>query len=112
MSRKHPIIAVTGSSGAGTSSVKAAFEALFEQSGIVPMLVDGDGFHRYSRREMARLTAETDRENGHFSLFGTQANLLKELEALLQTYGEQGYGSIRHYIHDQGQAQMSVLPIG
>jgi len=105
MSRKHPIIAVTGSSGAGTSSVKTAFEQLFQQCHITPMLVDGDGFHRYSRAEMSRLTAKADRENGRFSVFGVQANLLKELELLLQQYGERGYGSIRHYIHDEIQGQ-------
>lgn len=105
MSRKHPIIAITGSSGAGTSSVKTAFEQLFADCGIKPMLVDGDGFHRYSRTEMAQLTAETDRSSGHFSLFGLQANLLAELQTLLQQYGEQGYGAIRHYIHDEAQAQ-------
>lgn len=105
MSRKHPIVAVTGSSGAGTSSVKAAFEQLFLQSGITPMLVDGDGFHRYSRREMANLTAETDRENGHFSLFGVKANLLSELEKVLKDYSQQGYATIRHYIHDEFQAR-------
>ena len=68
MSRKHPIIAVAGSSGAGTSSVKTAFELIFENCGINPMLVDGDGFHRYSRVDMARLTAEADRNNGGFLL--------------------------------------------
>lgn len=105
MSQKHPIIAVTGSSGAGTSSVKTAFEQLFQQCGITPMLVDGDGFHRYGRAEMARLTAEADRNNSHFSVFGTEANLLKELEQLLQHYSQQGYGAIRHYVHDDDQAQ-------
>ncbi len=105
MSRKHPIIAVTGSSGAGTSSVKSTFERLFEECGITPMLVDGDGFHRYARAEMAKLTDKNDRDNGRFSLFGTEANLLKELEQLLQHYGEQGYGTIRHYVHDEEQAK-------
>lgn len=105
MSRKHPIIAVAGSSGAGTSSVKTAFELIFENCGINPMLVDGDGFHRYSRVEMARLTAEADRNNGRFSVFGTQANLLGELEILLKHYAQEGFGTIRHYLHDEAQAQ-------
>jgi len=105
MSRKHPVIAVTGSSGAGTSSVKTTFQRLFDECGIKPMLVDGDGFHRYARAEMTKLTAETDRGNGRFSLFGTEANLLKELEQLLQHYGEHGYGTIRHYVHDEEQAK-------
>jgi len=105
MSQKHPVIAITGSSGAGTSSVKTAFEQLFEHCGIKPMLVDGDGFHRYARTEMAKLTAKADRNNEHFSLFGMQANLLQELERLLRQYGEHGVGSIRHYVHDEAQAQ-------
>jgi len=112
MSRKHPIIAVTGSSGAGTSSVKSAFEQLFQQCDITAMLVDGDGFHRFARKEMARLVAETDRGKGRFSLFGTEANLLEELEQLLQHYGEQGSGSIRHYVHDDNQAQQYQTPPG
>lgn len=105
MSRKHPIIAVTGSSGAGTSAVKGTFERLFKGCGIKPMVVDGDGFHRYARAEMAKLTGESDRDNGRFSLFGTEANLLQELEQLLRHYAEHGYGTIRHYVHDEEQAK-------
>jgi len=105
MSQKHPIIAVTGSSGAGTSSVKTAFELLFERCNIKPMLVDGDGFHRYARAEMARLTAETDRKHGRFSLFGVEANLLDQLEQLLENYASRGYGITRHYLHDEIQAR-------
>lgn len=105
MSQKHPIIAITGSSGAGTSSVKSAFEQLFKDSGITPLLVDGDGFHRYSRKEMAHLTAQTDKGIGNVSLFGIQANLLKELEVVLNHYAEHGFATIRHYIHDEEQAR-------
>ena len=112
MTLNHPIIAVTGSSGAGTSSVKMAFEQLFQRCDIKAMIVDGDGFHRYGRIEMAQLTTETDRNNGHFSLLGTQANLLAEFEALLKQYGEKGYGSIRHYVHDEVQAKQYQKPPG
>ena len=35
MSKKHPVIAVTGSSGAGTTTVKRAFEHIFLREGIM-----------------------------------------------------------------------------
>ena len=41
MSRKHPIVAVTGSSGAGTTTVKNALSAIFERVGAnEPIPVD------------------------------------------------------------------------
>ena len=52
MSRLHPIISVTGSSGAGTSTVKHAFEAIFRRIGVMSAIVEGDSFHRYDRMSM------------------------------------------------------------
>ena len=52
MSKKHPVVAVTGSSGAGTTTVKRAFEHIFFRDGIKPAVIEGDSFHRYSRVEM------------------------------------------------------------
>ena len=34
MSKQHPIIAITGSSGAGTSTVRVAVEHIFRRDGI------------------------------------------------------------------------------
>ena len=101
MSRKHPILSITGSSGAGTTNVRAVFERLFQRLGIEnPALVDGDSFHRFGRAEMRRRVA-TAQENGtHFSHFSVEANLLEELEALFRQYGETGTGRARHYVHD------------
>ena len=42
MSKKHPIVAVTGSSGAGTSTVKRAFEHIFFRDGIKPAVIEGE----------------------------------------------------------------------
>ena len=36
MSKRHPVVAVTGSSGAGTSTVKRAFEHIFARESITP----------------------------------------------------------------------------
>ncbi|MGD8956521.1 MAG: phosphoribulokinase, partial [Chromatiaceae bacterium] len=44
MSKKHPVVAVTGSSGAGTTTVKRAFEHIFIREGINAAVVEGDSF--------------------------------------------------------------------
>lgn len=105
MSIKHPIIAVTGSSGAGTSSVKEAFAHMFRREGIVPAIIEGDSFHRYDRAEMKRLVAEAEKEGcRRFSHFGPEANLFPELEKLFKTYGETGTGQHRLYLHNEAEA--------
>jgi phosphoribulokinase len=105
MSAKHPIIAVTGSSGAGTTSVTRTFNWIFRREHINAVLVEGDSFHRYNRVEMKKAMAEaTARGDHHFSHFGPENNLFKELEELFQLYGETGRGKIRRYLHDDKEA--------
>ena len=106
MSTKHPIISVTGSSGAGTSSVKRTFEQIFRREGINATYIEGDAFHRYDRVAMKRAMAEAaDSGNPHFSHFGPDANLLEEIESIFRQYGETGTGRTRHYVHDLEQAE-------
>jgi phosphoribulokinase len=106
MSAKHPIIAVTGSSGAGTTSVTRTFNWIFRREKIHAALVEGDSFHRYDRAEMKTKLAEAAaRGNNHFSHFGPENNLFKELEDLFRTYGETGTGRVRHYLHDEKEAE-------
>ncbi len=105
MSQKHPIIAVTGSSGAGTTTVKRAFEHIFRREQITPVIVEGDSFHRYNRAEMreAMNKAETS-GNRNFSHFGPEANLFEDLEKTFQAYGETGKGKKRYYLHSDEEA--------
>lgn len=106
LSRKHPIIAVTGSSGAGTTTVKDSFEHLFRRQGIKPAMIEGDSFHRYTRADMRRRMAEAAHDRDRvFSHFGPDANLFYELEQLFKTYGETGSGRRRHYIHNDRDAK-------
>lgn len=106
MSLKHPVVAVTGSSGAGTTSVTRTFQEIFRREEITAAIVEGDSFHRYDRAEMALEMAEAERcANRHFSHFGPEANLLGELEALFRDYGETGVGLVRRYLHDEEQAK-------
>jgi phosphoribulokinase len=105
MSRKHPIVAVTGSSGAGTTAVHAAFESLLEAESFTAAFVEGDSFHKYERDEMRKLTDEWERTAGRaISHFGPEANLFEDLEALFREYGEHGSGTTRLYLHDEERA--------
>lgn len=105
MSTKHPIIAVTGSSGAGTTTVMRSFQHIFRREGIKAQIVEGDAFHRYDRKGMREAMKEAEAAgNRHFSHFGPEANLLAELETLFRTYGESGRGKVRKYLHDAEEA--------
>jgi phosphoribulokinase len=106
MSVKHPIISVTGSSGAGTTTVKATFERIFAREKIDAAWIEGDAFHRYDRLDMRRVMAEAEATgNDHFSHFGPEANLLPELEAVFKEYARSGTGQTRHYVHDDKEAE-------
>jgi len=105
MSRKHPIISVTGSSGAGTTSVMHTFEQIFRREGVNAAFVEGDSFHRYNRVAMKAALAEAQaRGDYRFSHFGAEANLFSELEELFRTYGETGTGKVRKYLHNDVEA--------
>lgn len=113
MSGKHPIISVTGSSGAGTTSVRRTFDDIFRREGINAAFITGDGFHRYNREEMERAIAEEEAKgNRDFSHFGEKANLLKELQSVFKSYGDIGAGRNRHYIHDEQEAAQHDTPVG
>lgn len=102
MSTKHPVIAITGSSGAGTTSVTRFFQNIFRREEINAAIVEGDSFHRYDRMAMKTKMEEfTAAGDNHFSHFGPEANLLAELEELFRVYGETGGGKRRYYVHDQ-----------
>ena len=105
MSAKHPIIAVTGSSGAGTSSITRTFQYIFHREGVNAAIMEGDSFHRYDRAGMkAAMVEVAGQGNNHFSHFGQDANLFRELEALFRGYGESGGGRIRKYLHNDEEA--------
>tara|TARA_R110002050_G_scaffold269917_2_gene412667 strand:+ start:216784 stop:217656 length:873 start_codon:yes stop_codon:yes gene_type:complete len=103
MSVSHPIIAVTGSSGAGTSTVKHAFEDIFRRGGIKPVVVEGDSFHRYNRTEMCEAVEAAEARGSALTHFSPEANCLDRLERLFQTYSETGKGEKRNYIHNDAE---------
>ncbi|MEU4811160.1 phosphoribulokinase [Nocardia fluminea] len=105
MSAKHPVVAITGSSGAGTTSVMRTFDSIFRREGIDAAYVEGDSFHKFDRAGMKEELARALSDGDHtFSHFGAEANLFEELEKLFRGYGETGTGRVRKYLHDKEEA--------
>lgn len=113
MSKKHPIISVTGSSGAGTTTIKNTFDQIFRREGIKAVSIEGDAFHRFDRAAMkAELERRTQAGDHTFSHFSLEANELKKLEEVMRAYGETGSGETRHYVHDDREAEKYGTPPG
>jgi phosphoribulokinase len=113
MSARHPIIAITGSSGAGTTSVKNIFDQIFRREQVRAVFIEGDAFHRYDRQAMKERMAEEERAgNGNFSHFSPEANILARLQEVFDEYGRRGRGQTRHYVHDEAEARIYGTPPG
>ena len=107
MSLRHPIIAITGSSGAGTTSVKRTFEQIFRREKINPVYIEGDSYHRWNRLDMREKMREAGAKgDNHYSHFGADANLFEELEKTFSDYAATGGGRTRYYIHDNDEAEL------
>src|SRR3954467_15917459 len=101
MSAKHPIIAITGPSGAGTTSVTHTFENIFRREEVSAAIVEGDSFHRYDRVAMKAAMAQAEADSRPlFSHFGEDANLFEQLREMFCSYAESGTGSYRKYFHN------------
>ncbi|OOY36163.1 phosphoribulokinase [Solemya velum gill symbiont] len=104
MSREHPIIAVTGSSGAGSSSITRAFEHIFRRERVKAVYIQGSAFHRYTRAEMQEELLRAKQEGRSLTHFGPEGNHLDKLESLLFQYAVTGTGVYRYYLHSKEHA--------
>jgi phosphoribulokinase len=105
MSEKHPVVAITGSSGAGTTTVKTAFEHIFTRENITPLVIEGDSFHMYDRAAMKEnIKREEANGNRFFSHFGPGANHFDKIAETFKTYGETGQCQRRYYLHSDDEA--------
>ena len=113
MSERHPIVAITGSSGAGTSTVQRTFEEVFRREGVTAAVIEGDSFHAYDRKTMREKLAAREGSTGcQLSHFGPEANLFGELENLFRSYAESGGGRRRKYLHSLEEAEHYQQPPG
>jgi phosphoribulokinase len=112
ISAKHPVVAITGSSGAGTTTVMHTFQQIFRREQILAAIVEGDAFHRYDRAETIVKLKQARQQGEYLTHFGPKLNLFEELEALFRTYGETGRGRIRKYLHSEQEAAAYNQPAG
>jgi len=106
MSVKHPVISITGSSGAGTSTAKIALEHIFRREKVTPAVVEGDCFHRFDRYEFREKAKEFEAAGKRLSHFSDEANLFDKIAELFKAYGEAGKGLARTYVHDDEEAKI------
>ena len=112
MSQQHPIVAVTGSAGAGTTTVRHAFSDIFRRQGISAQFVKGDSFYRYGLAEMEQRVTESSQRGRPISYFGPEANHFDKLENLFQQYAKSGGGEWRCYVRDDADAKRLGLAVG
>ncbi|MEZ8142480.1 phosphoribulokinase [Enterovibrio norvegicus FF-33] len=112
MSVKHPIVAVTGSSGAGTSTVKNAMEQIFRRNHFDAAVIEGDSYHRYDRVEMRERLKRAYEKGKNLSHFGSDGNDFVELEKTFKAYSESGTALRRYYIHNEEEALLHSQKVG
>lgn len=112
MSELHPIIAVTGSSGAGTSTAQQAFQRIFDALDVRAAYVQGDSFHAYNRERMRAMLERARIRGENFSHFGPGANLFDKLEKLFRDYGARGTGMVRRYLHTEEEGRQAEQAVG
>jgi phosphoribulokinase len=112
VSKHFPIVAVTGSTGAGTSAIRPLFAGLFEELSLNAVFVEGDSFHAYDREQMRQAMERARIRGENFSHFGPTANHLDRLETLFREYGKRGGGQIRRYLHTESEAAAHGQSIG
>ena len=106
MSIKYPVVAITGSSGSGTTTVRQSFQHIFTREKIDATVIEGDSYHKYERAEMDTLIKQRDLvSDSNFSHFGPEANILGELAKTFEQFGQTGKCKTRKYIHtdDEGR---------
>ena len=106
MSKKFPIIAITGSSGSGTTTVRQSFQHIFKREKINATVIEGDSYHKYERAEMDDLIKKHDKiPDSNFSHFGPEANILGELANTFEAFGKTGQCKTRKYIHTEDEGR-------
>lgn len=112
MSKRFPIVAATGSSGAGTTTVKLAFEHIFSHLGVNATYVEGDSYHRYDRKGTKEMEKSSAIRGENFSHFGPAANDFEKLEETFRQFSGNGTGCTRHYVHSEEEAERFQVPPG
>jgi len=111
MSEHHPIIAVTGASGAGTTVVQQAFKEIFFRQKINAAFIQGDGFLRYCDIESEKHISQNLAQGRHISCYGPDLNDFDKLQSCFKQYSESGTCDMRHKVSEENQKHFDV-PVG
>ena len=111
MSVKHPIIAVTGASGAGTTVVQQAFKEIFHRQGINAGFVQGDGFLRYNDKDTEKRISQAIADDCYVSCYGPELNDFSRLESCFRGYADGGIESLRYKISEENR-HLYDKPVG
>ena len=112
MSVDHPIIAVTGASGAGTTVVQQAFKEIFFRQKIHAVFAEGNGFLRYDDGDCEKHVADALAEGHHISCYGPELNDFQRLESLFREYSNSGTGRMRYKLSEENARQHDLPPGG
>lgn len=112
MSQKRPIVALTGSTGAGLSTIRRSFKTIFRRLGAKAVMVHGDAFRRYTAVEFAAQLEAARADGRSISWFGPECNHFTELESFFRVYSESGSGVVREYAHNATRATSLGVPEG
>jgi phosphoribulokinase len=112
MSLKRPIVALTGSTGAGLSTVRHAFKTIFRRLKVRAAIIHGDAFRRYTDAEFAVQLAAAHTSGRNLSWLGPECNHFAELEAFFKAYSETGSGMVREYAHNAEHADTLGVAMG
>lgn len=105
MTIKHPVVAVTGASGAGTTVVQQAFNQIFFRQGLNAAFIQGDSFLKYDKDEMFQVMDDAESEDKVLSCYGPDLNNFQALEALFKNYSETGTGRYRNLITEENKTE-------
>ncbi|VAW67313.1 Phosphoribulokinase [hydrothermal vent metagenome] len=111
MSQKHPVIAVTGASGAGTTAVQLAFKEIFFRQKINAAFIQGDGFLRYNEAESEKMISQALADGRHLSCYGPDLNDFKKLEDCFKHYAQNGSCDMRFKITEENK-HLYQEPVG
>lgn len=112
MSKEFPIIALTGSSGSGSSAISAAFQHIFRRERVKAAYIQGNAFRRHERKAMKKESKKARKAGETFSHFGPEANHLDKLDSLLFQYANTGTGVYRYFLHTEKAAEKFEQKVG
>lgn len=111
MSEQHPVIAVTGASGAGTTAVQQAFKEIFFRQKINAAFLQGSGFLRYSEIESEKYISQSLADGRHISCYGPELNDFTRLQNCFSHYSETGCCDMRFKV-TEGNQHLYTAPVG